>query len=423
MKIVRPYIIKHVQLEKPGEEISFPLINQSGYYCLFWWRQIPLGHFFIECNDKPVKKHLDEEILKVIEPTIEFYISQRDFIKGNYKIPFLGKDHPAFANIMDEIFAGSMPLSLPNQVDISVIICTRNRSSYLPRCLESLQNQKCLPLEIIVVDNAPTDDSTRKVVEQYKAVTYCKEPRPGLDIARNAGAYKARADIIAYMDDDVVLHPLWTYSVWETFRKPQIAAMTGLVIASALDTESQQIFEKFWSFNRGYQDKLFSSAFLQKSLAEGPPVWDIGAGANMAFRKSILDKVGYFDERLDVGAAGCSGDSEIWYRILAKGFDIHYSPRAVVFHEHRKELHALKKQIFNYMRGHAAAALIQQTQNEEAGYRKRLYRDLPKYYLQLLAEGFPGYKLRYKTLFSEIRGLISGILFYRKYKTKPSQNN
>jgi hypothetical protein len=51
--------------------------------------------------------------------------------------------------------------------------------------------------------------------------------------------------------------------------------MTGLVLASSLETESQQIFEKNWGFNKGYQDIYFNN--ISKSVT-APKVWDIGAG-------------------------------------------------------------------------------------------------------------------------------------------------
>jgi len=93
-------------------------------------------------------------------------------------------------------------------------------------------------------------------------------------------------------------------------------------------------------------------------LEYGVPVWEIGAGANMAFRKSIFDLVGYFDERLDVGASGCSGDSEFWYRILAEGWNCFYQPKAYVYHQHREEAKDLNHQLFSYMRGQVSSLLV-----------------------------------------------------------------
>ena len=408
-------------MEKPLEETGlFNLDVETRYYCVFWWKEIPLGHLFLECKTVLSQHELLSKIISVIEPVTDNYLRSGKVKVSQYKTVFTEGNHPGFMEMMDRIFSPYISDDMPARLDMSVVICTRNRSSLLKRCLETLGNQRCAPSEIIVVDNAPTDESTRKIVEHFEGITYCREPRPGLDIARNTGAKKADYSIVAYIDDDVILHPLWSYRVWKAFEDPAIQAMTGLVIASSLDTESQQTFEKYWSFNRGYKEVLYNQGFFRESLQSGPPVWEIGAGANMAFRKEIFAKVGHFDERLDVGAAGCSGDSEMWFRILARGYDIFYCPRAVVYHEHRKQLEALNKQLFNYMRGFAAAALIQQEQNEQAGYRKHLYHEMPVYYLRLLAKGFPLYHSRYRTLFSEISGFISGIVYFRKSHSKPS---
>lgn len=417
MALFPPYIIEHIFFEKTGLNFHVSLQEDKRYYLVLWWKEIPLGELFIEFG-QPSGKDLQDKIFDAIAPTIDSYLSRQP-LSSNYKTALLERNDAQFAIELDKIFSSCNPDRAATTLDVSVVICTRNRSSYLSRCLISLQNQQFWPREIIVVDNAPTDESTREVVEQFKHVIYHREPRPGLDIARNAGAKKASASIITYVDDDVLVHPLLTYRVWETFLMPKVAAMTGLVIAYALDTEAQQIFEKYWSFNRGYADKLYSPTFIKRHHE----VVRIGAGANMAFRKSIFEQTGYFDERLDVGAAGCNGDSEMWYRILAAGSDIYYNPRAIVFHEHRKELQALQKQLYNYMRGFAAAGLIQQEQNKTGDFKKHLYYSLPRYYLNQLTKGFPRYRFRYRTLLSEIRGVLSGILYFYTHRKTPSQSH
>jgi len=422
MSKILPYIILHIRLDEPVPAVLLPLIQTSGYYCIFWWTNIPLGELFIEPKSSISKEGFERMMEKAIQPAIDFYVGQGGIHDKDGRFSPVN-DREAFAGLMDAVSARYISTTLPEVVDVSIVICTRNRSSSLKRCLDMLQNQKSRPYEIIVIDNAPSDDSSYLVVQQFgNGIKYFKEPRPGLDIARNTGATTAQASVVAYVDDDVLVHPMWTYQIWKTFSDPDVAALTGLVIASELNTESQQIFEKYWSFNRGYVDQAYDHDFITKYLKSGPPVWEIGAGANMAFRKSVFEQVGYFDERLDVGAAGCSGDSELWYRILLKGLKICYNPRAVVFHEHRRELDALHNQLFNYMRGHAASALIQQELDERAGYRKRIYKELPNYYRVLLRKGFPFYKHRYRTLLSEWSGLLSGIRFYRKHKSAPLKN-
>ena len=293
----------------------------------------------------------------------------------------------------------------------------------MKKCLQLLSNLQSVPQEIIVVDNAPDNNHSQEVTQLFPNVKYVLEPRIGLDIARNTGIKNSKEAIVAYVDDDVVVHPLWAYHVWKTFDDPLTAAMTGLVFAAELETEAQLVFEKCWSFNRGYINKIYDHNYFRNTLSAGPPVWDIGAGANMAFRKSVFDEVGLFDELLDVGAAGCNGDSEMWYRILAKGYNIQYNPLAIAYHEHRRELNGLKKQLFYYMRGHTVAALIQQKLLPEAGYKKSLLTKMPVYYLRLLAQGFPRFEFRHQTLWAELKGIASGWIFYFKHRKQISNKS
>ena len=372
----------------------------------------------MEAARYPSEKEYIAKLLAAIGPAIDHYAWQQGMYPGDYKKALYDNDHAAFREIMENVFDPYTSVDIPARVDVSVIICTRDRPAHVARCLQSLTRLSCIPREIIVVDNAPKSDDTQKATAQFPEVKYYREARPGLDIARNAGVRLAEASIVAFIDDDVTIHQHCMYWIWKTFRDGNISAMTGLVLAASLDTKAQVLFEQQWRFNRGYEDKVYDAAFFNSTFAQGPPVWQIGAGANMAFRKSIFSEVGYFDERLDVGAAGCNGDSELWFRILAKGHSIAYNPRVIVWHEHRKDMQGLRKQLYGYMRGFTVAALIQQRLYSTAGYKRHLFLRLPKWYLGLLAKGFPAYRDRYATIFAEMRGMLSGIAYYRKHKKK-----
>lgn len=410
--------IRHIQL---ADESLVPVVptDTLGWYLVFWWHQIPVGHLFVAPGESITPEEFMAKSQEAILLTLQAYRT------GQKKRPVPDKPLTWPDGNIRAILADTLSTyesdSLPDEVPISVVICTRNRATDLNVALEALQALPCKPAEIVVVDNAPTDDRTAVVVRRFSDVIYCHEPRPGLDIARNSGVRMATMPVVAYVDDDVQVHAQWAYHIWKTFQEPAIMAMTGLVIAAELDTEAQLIFEKHWSFNRGYVDKKYDVAFLDRTLFSGPPVWEIGAGANMAFRRKLFDEIGLFDERLDVGAAGCNGDSEMWFRILTHGHSIHYNPRAVVFHKHRQQLPALKKQLFSYMRGHTAAALIQQKYHPMAGYRRLVFRSLPLYYAHLLRAGFPSFGFRYQTLGMEIKGALSGLLFYMRNRNRPSQ--
>ena len=307
------------------------------------------------------------------------------------------RDHPAASG--------------PSPATVSVVICTRDRPEELARCLDSLPHQTRPPDEVIVVDNASRGDETRAVAMRA-GVQYVREDRPGLDIARNTGLLAARSEVVAYTDDDTELHPRWLEQLVTAFDRDDVLAVTGLVLPARLDTEAQWLFETRWGFGRGFSRIDFGPEFYRRTRARGTPSWEVGAGANMAFRRSVIDTVGLFDERLDVGAAGCSGDSEYWYRILAAGRTCRYEPSAVVYHHHRRELDGLRSQIFHYMRGHVAALLVQYERTGDLGNLVRLFLVLPGSFARKLMGRALGRRATGPTLDREILGAVAGVGYY-----------
>ena len=338
-------------------------------------------------------------------------------------------DEPSFLLYVHAIEAAYVPhgnrlhnYNKPTPLSLSVVICTRNRTAMLARCLYQLQQSADTDFEIIVVDNAPDTNATKELVDQFPDIRYLYESRKGLDIARNTGARLAKGAIVAYTDDDVVVHKNWIGYIKQSFADTNIMAVTGLILPISISTQAQYIFERFWSFNKGYQPKIFDKQFINKDDYYAPPVWEIGAGANMAFRKDAFLLNGYFDERLDVGAAGCSGDSEYWYRLVANGWTCAYNPAAIVFHAHRDTMRGLRKQLYHYMRGQVASLYVQYEQYGHKGNLRRIYKALPEYYTKRFLDIVKGKNLRFnQTLFTEIAGAIAGIFFYYQNKQKPNK--
>lgn len=409
-----PYQVQHFDLATINHDFTFTSENQ-GLYGVVWYKSIPLSDFYLTPEKRSLTKFYEAAQLE-LKNTLKQYVLKAGLTVEVDLISNLSEIRILAQHVFDR-----QNISVPEKVPVSLVICTRNRAESLDRCLSSLKDLSCQSNEIIVVDNASTDE-TKTVVNRFEGVKYVFEPRPGLDIARNTGALAAKENIIVYTDDDTEIHAHWLYHVYQSFQDEAVHAMTGLVLTAALNTEAQWIFERYWPFNRGYLDKLFDQHFFMSTLYNGPPVWDVGAGANMAFRKQTLIEVGYFDERLDVGAAGCSGDSEIWYRILANGHTIHYNPRAVVTHYHRTELQDLKRQIFFYMRGFATAILIQYHDYRHSGNLRHLFKKLPPYYLELIVKGFPYYRDRYATVGAEIKGILSGLIYYMGTRKRKRNN-
>ena len=269
------------------------------------------------------------------------------------------------------------------------------------------------------MDNASAGDDTRRVAGACEGARYVAEPRPGLDVARNTGLRAATAEIVAFCDDDVEVHPRWLARLKAVFLDPAVAAATGLVLPASLETEAQYLFERYWGFGRGFRLRRFDAGYFRQHRAGGVPTWEIGAGASMAFRRSVFGRVGGFDERLDAGAAGCSGDSELWYRLLAGGHACSYVPVAVSFHHHRREKEALDAQLHAYMRGHVAALLIQFQRHGHPGNLRRLALSLPYHYLKLFVRHARRTdRRRTQTLRTEVSGALSGVYYYLRHRSQ-----
>jgi glycosyltransferase involved in cell wall biosynthesis len=395
MSEYQPYIIDNIQVS----EIKDKTLAGGRYYLVIWQGELPLGHYWLESEgDVIVLAAYEQEILERVGPVMEYYV-QHPSLRGD-----------------------GLPIAGNPGSGLSVVICTRNRPADLERSIRALLDSDDRDFELIIVDNASGDDQTEKVVAGFAGVKYVREDRPGLDIARNTGAGMAGRDLIAYTDDDVEVSRQWTRELKAAFSDPLVMAVTGMVIPRRLDTLSQCMFERFWSFNKGYLPKLFDHRWFLGHGEYSAPVWEIGAGANMAFRRDLFRLAGGFDERLDVGAAGCSGDSEMWYRVLAEGWNCLYLPHIVVYHLHRSTMSGLKKQLFYYMRGHVAALEVQYERYGHKGNKVRLYRGLPQYYLQRWKgrSGKNGVQQDVPDgmLWAEIKGCFSGWLYYRSVRKK-----
>ena len=300
----------------------------------------------------------------------------------------------------------------PDGRKVSVVICTRDRAEDLARCLAALPGQTRVPDQVVVVDNASRDDGRTRAVALAAGVNYVREDRPGLDIARNRGVRTAIGDIIAFTDDDVRLHPRWLERMAAAFDRDHVLAVTGLVLPAELETAAQLHFETYWGFGRGYRPIDFGAEFFRTDRTRGCPAWEIGAGASMAFRRETFRRAGLFDERLDVGAAGCSGDSEYWHRVLFHGGTCRYEPAAAAFHYHRRDFAGLSRQITAYMRGHAAALLVQYERSGNLGSLRRAMATVPAWYARRWLRTLRGRAERDVLLVEETRGFVSGLLFY-----------
>jgi GT2 family glycosyltransferase len=369
----------------------------GGLFLVFWCDRIPVGRLSIPARLLPLTaSQLTAIVPSVIAPAV-----------GNR---ILSTAFPRFAAATADPAAAAPELALLVELErplarcsesirrrtgegdetiaplVSLVICTRNRPESLAICLTSLRHLSPQPGEIVVVDNDPSSGVTRAVTAGFSAARYVAEPQPGLSAARNTGIRSCRGTVIAFTDDDVTVHPDWIGVLEHVFDDPGVMAATGLVLPAELATPAQLAFEREALWDLRATD--FDQAFFSRTRRHGVPAWQLGAGANMAFRREAFERVGVFDERLGAGASGCSEDSELWYRLLTEGYRCRFEPAAVVFHTHRRDAHGLTEQTYSYMRGHVAALLFQFDRYGHWGNLYRAFVALPADFLKLALRAF-----------------------------------
>jgi glycosyltransferase involved in cell wall biosynthesis len=299
---------------------------------------------------------------------------------------------------------------------LSVAICTKDRAVRLARLLASLEQQRLGSpfgkIEVIVVDNASSDEATRDTVTSYPGIRYVFEPRAGLNFARNTALRSATGQLLAFLDDDVIVDRHWLHGLATAWRSnPAAGGFTGLVLPMKLDTEAQLKFEQRGGFGRGFNRREFrrtSHAYPLHPVGAGL----MGAGCNMAFDRSLLLGIGGFDNALDTGAPlPGGGDLDIFYRVLRSGRPMVYEPRYAVYHEHRETIAQLRRQYWTWGLGMMAFLVkVRRTDVELAVPQRRMVRWWVLDQLRMIAGAArrrEGTELRFHL--AELRGGIQGL--------------
>ena len=216
---------------------------------------------------------------------------------------------------------------------ISVIVCTYNGSATIKKCLEGITKLEYPGVEVIVVNDGSTDNTT-DIIEHFN-VKLINTSNNGLSSARNTGMYKAKGEIIAYIDDDAWPDPHWLHYIAHAYMISDHACIGGPNISPN------------------------DSGFISTCVANAPggPVHVLETdeiaehvpGCNMTFRKDALMKIGGFDP-----VFRCAGDDvDVCWRIQQSGRTIGFHPSAVVWHQRRNSFKAYWRQQKGYGKAEA----------------------------------------------------------------------
>jgi glycosyltransferase involved in cell wall biosynthesis len=223
---------------------------------------------------------------------------------------------------------------ISSTVIASVVICTYNRSDLLAEAIRSIEAQ-IFPkekFEIIVVDNNSTDqtkETIKKLVQTSSVIIkYIFEPEQGLSNARNAGIKSSEGAIVAFVDDDVEVSENWLAEIVGEFLNPKTACVGGPVRPVWLAPKPDWLTGQWACWLT-----LCDYGWAENTRILTGPCYPVGA--NMAFRRDVFAKVGYFNSELGrIGNCLLSNEeSRLCSLIEAAGLSIRLAPKAVAYHK------------------------------------------------------------------------------------------
>jgi len=260
------------------------------------------------------------------------------------------------------------------------VVVTRNRFRILRELLESLSTLRNGGLEIIVVDNASTDQTSQEVKTIFPGVDVITLGSNQGAVARNFGLQKASGDIIVTLDDDVTgLTETELNRIEKYFNEnPKLAALNFKV----LDERTGSIAN--WC--HPCKPEEFSDKYFQTC--------EITEGA-VALRRSVLVETGYYPESFFISNEG----ADLVCRMLNRGYDIGFAPDVDVFHKYSEEAREPWRRYYYDTRNHFWLAI----RNFRFGYGiKYVLTKVSIMLIYSLRDGF--FKYWFKGVMDALRG-------------------
>jgi GT2 family glycosyltransferase len=234
-----------------------------------------------------------------------------------------------------------MLMSLPL---VSLVVLNWNGASLLKECIGSLKRLDYKNVEVIVVDNASTDESL-EVLASIEGVTVVRN-RTNLGYAggNNAGFAAAHGAYVATINNDISVERAWLDEPVALLEKDN---SIGIISSRQMNYFDRDTIDALYSFLH-HSMILFQEGFRQRFDAQAggfSPLQVLGAsGASTLYRKKMLDDLGGYDERL----FAYHEESDLCMRAFLTGWKCVYVPSAVAFHQRSATFNRVRGTMFYY---------------------------------------------------------------------------
>lgn len=269
------------------------------------------------------------------------------------------------------------------EIIVSVVIPTRNRCNDLEECLESIftHNYDRYDFEVIVVDNGSADGTKElcnRLMKVYSNLVYHFDSNPGLHVGRNTGIEISRGDILAYLDDDVIVSSGWLQGIIDGFKSSEeIVLIGGNDIPLFLDSVPKWV-DKLYEITRTDNVRMlldFSCIEFEGSNRQICP--NFVFGCNFAIRKkTIIEAGGFLPDGMPKQYLQYRGSGETYVSeyIEKKGYKAWFFPEVTVQHKvpsKRMTLKYIKEVAYRNGIGYSYSLIREGKKNEIENFLKR----------------------------------------------------
>lgn len=275
---------------------------------------------------------------------------------------------------------------------LSILMATYNGADTISRCLEAMSKMQAPSggWELIVVNNASTDDTEKRILEwrDRLPLLYIHEPRLGKAVAINTGLKHAKGDFVVMTDDDVLPDPEYLVE-WRRVvdAYPQCSVFGGAIVPE-FDSFPPPSYVPTHCYGILYgASEPFSEGELLPDNEEG--VYFLG-WANLGIRKSVYEEGRRFEEGFLTGKSGLmGGDANFVTRMAKQGHKIGFSPKSRLRH------------------------IIQRYQTEWRWIHERFFRDGRAKFMLLNVQQTPGSsEVRFRFPWRSVKGIVGSSVRY-----------
>lgn len=208
---------------------------------------------------------------------------------------------------------------------VSIIIVNYFHKNQLKKCIESINKNKVVDFEIIIVNNSPKE-SLQRITHNYPEIKIIESNNLGFGGGCNLGAKISGGKYLVFLNPDSIVNNNWLTEALKAFKKKR----AGIVMSKILSLDGKIV--NSWGGEVNYTGFSWAGGFGEQNIPSQKP-YEVGfaSGASFFISQKLFKKLGGFDPSFFMYAE----DLDLSFRVRSLGYKVLCAPRSMVFHDYK----------------------------------------------------------------------------------------